>query len=205
MYKMKSFSIKTWSEIDVEAIRHSGKKCMNEKHLEIALDYKKLASNKTQHYSDEFKKRRCELQDCEDFQPCRKFIAEELAVHLIIDIKTVKAAELKIKLDFNQLDPIMTKRESIRLRIRKAFPNEKIIEDFYVKEFDYMINFYLPKRKLAIEVDELGNFDGDQITENKRQKKLEEHLGCTFIRINPDEKYFSDYDGLGKIQTFIDK
>ena len=56
-------------------------------------------------------KKRCEIQDCEDFQPCRKFIAEELAVHLIIDIKTVKAAELKIKLGFNQVDPIMSKQE----------------------------------------------------------------------------------------------
>ena len=59
------------------------------------------------------KKRRYELQDCEDYQPCRKFISEELAVHLIIDIKTVKAAELKIELGFNQVDPIMSKQESI--------------------------------------------------------------------------------------------
>ena len=44
-----------------------------------------------------FKKRRYEIQDCEDFQPCRKFIADELAVHLIIDMKTVNAGELKIR------------------------------------------------------------------------------------------------------------
>ena len=169
MYKKKSFSIKTLSKIDVEAIKHNGKKWINEKHLEKALGYKNLV-NKTQYYSNELKKRRCEIQDCEDFQPCRKFIAEELAIHLIIDIKTVKAAELKIKLGFNQLDPIMTKQQSIGLRIRKTFPNEEIIEDFYVKKFDYMIDFYLSKRKLAIEVDELGHFDRDQITENKRQK-----------------------------------
>ena len=33
-----------------------------------------------------------------------------------------------------------------------------------------MSDFYLPKRKLAIEVDELGHFDRDQTPENKRQK-----------------------------------
>ena len=198
MCKMKSFSLKTWSKIDVEAIKHNGKKWINEKHLEIAIGYKNLV-NKTRCYSDELKKRRCEIQDCEDFQPCRKLIAEELAIHLIIDIKTVKAAELKIKLGFNQVDPIMSKQKSIGLRKREAFPNEKIIDDFYFKEFDYMIDFYLSKRKLAIEVDELGHFDRDQITENKRQKKLEEYLGCTFIRINPDEKHFNAYDGLGEI------
>ena len=144
--------------------------------METALGYKNLVSNKTQYYSDKFKKKWLEIQDCEDFQPCRKFIAEELAIHLIIDIKTVKAAELKIKLGFNQLDPIMTKQQSIGLRIRKTFPNEEIIEDFYVKKFDYMIDFYLPKRKLAIEVDELGHEDRKQNKENKREKELEEHL-----------------------------
>ena len=121
MYKMKSFSIKTWNNNGVEAIKYDSKKWINEKHSEAPLGYKNLASNKTQFYSDKFKKRRCEIQDCEDFQPCRKFIAEELAIHLIIDIKTVKAAELKIKLGFNQVDPIMSKQESIGLRLKKTF------------------------------------------------------------------------------------
>ena len=71
-----------------------------------------------------------------------------------------------------------------------------------------MIDFYLPKRKLAIEVDEIkieDNKDGQQNKENKSQKELEDYLKCRFIRISPDEKDFSDYDGLGRIQTFIDK
>ena len=109
MYKMLAFSIKTWSKIGAEVIKYNNKKWVNEKHLERALGYKNLVGNKTQYYSDEFKKRRCEIQDCEDFQSCRKFIAEKLAIHLIIDIKTVNAAELKTILGFNQLDPIMTK------------------------------------------------------------------------------------------------
>ena len=59
------------------------------------------------------KERRYEIQDCEDFQSCRTFIAEKSAIHLILDIKTVKAGELKIKLSFNLLEPIMTKQQSI--------------------------------------------------------------------------------------------
>ena len=86
---MKSCSIKTWNNNGVKAIKYDGKKWITEKHLETALGYKNLASNKTQFYSDKFKKARCEIQDFEDFQPYRKFIAEELAVRLIIDIKTV--------------------------------------------------------------------------------------------------------------------
>ena len=93
----------------------------------------------------------------------------------------------------------MTKQEPIGSRIRKTFPNEEIIKNFYAKKIDYLTDFYLPKRKLAIEVDELGHFDRDQMTDNKRQKELEEYLACTFIKINPGEKDFSPYDGLGKI------
>ena len=97
----------------------------------------------------------------------------------------------------------MTEQESKGLRIRKIFSIEEIIQDFYIKKFDCMIDVHSPKRKLAVEVDELGYLARDQIIENKRQKELEEYLGYTFIRINPHEKDFSAYDGLGK--TFIDK
>ena len=54
---MKSFSIKTWSENVVEVIKYNGKKWINEKNLETALRYKNLICNKTQYYSDEFKKK----------------------------------------------------------------------------------------------------------------------------------------------------
>ena len=50
-----------------------------------------------------------------------KIFAEELAIHLIIDIKIAKAAELKIKLGFNQLNPIMTKQQSVGLRQKNHF------------------------------------------------------------------------------------
>ena len=80
---------------------------------------------------------------------------------------------------------------------------EEIIEDF--SALNYLIDYYFPKRKLAIEVDELGDKDRDQTKENERQKNLKEYLDCEFIRINPDEKDFSAYDELGKVQKFIDK
>ena len=99
-------------------------------------------------------------------------IAEELAIHWIIYFKIARASELEIKHGFNQLDSIMTKQESIGLEIKKTLSNEELIEDFYIKKFDYMIDFYLPKRKLAIDVDELGYCDRDQITKNKRQKRI---------------------------------
>ena len=60
---------------------------------------------------------------------------------------------------------------------------KKIIEDVYAKNFDYTIDFYLPERKLAVEVDELGHFDRDQITENKRQKELTNILGVHLLEL----------------------
>ena len=90
-----------------------------------------------------------------------------------------------------------------KLRLGKLFPNEDIIEDF--SALNYLIDHYFLKRKLAIEVDELGHKDRDKTKENKRQKDLKEYLDCVYIRINPDEKDFSAYDELGEVQTFIDK
>ena len=88
----------------------------------------------------------------------------------MLDTKTVKAGQLKIKLGFNQLDPTMIKQRSIGLRLRKLFSREEVIEDF--PALNYLIDFYFPKYKLAIEFDELGPDDKDQIKENKGLKDL---------------------------------
>ena len=95
-----------------------------------------------------------------DFEPCRNFIAEEFAVHLTTDIKTVQVAERKIKLGFNQVDPI-SKQESLGLRLKKPFLGEEIIEDF--SALNYLIAFYFLKYKLSIEIDELGHVDRDSL------------------------------------------
>ena len=42
---MKPFSIKAWSKIGAEVIKHNGKKWINEKDLEIGLGYKNLVNN----------------------------------------------------------------------------------------------------------------------------------------------------------------
>ena len=114
---MYRFNLNTWKKDNIEVVNYNGKKWINEKDLKKALDCKNFAGNKTQYYSNEFKKRRNEIQDCEHFQSCIKFIAEELAIHLILDTKTVKAGELKIKLGFNQFDLIITKQQSVGLRL----------------------------------------------------------------------------------------
>ena len=61
MCKIYIFSVNTWSKTDVEAIKYNGKNWIYEKQKTVG--YKNLAGNKTQYYSDKFKKRRCEIQD----------------------------------------------------------------------------------------------------------------------------------------------
>ena len=80
----------------------------------------------------------------------------------------------------------MSKQESIGLRLKKNFPGEEITEDF--SALNYLIDFYFPKCKLAVETDELDHADRDSVKENKRKTKIAEYLDCKFIRINPDKK-----------------
>ena len=77
------------------------------------------------------------------------------------------------------------------------FSKDEIIEDF--SALNYLIDFYFPKYKVAIEVDKLGHKDRDQTKENKRQKDLKEYLDCKFIRINIDEKNCDINDGFKKL------
>ena len=49
---MFTYNINTWSKIiGAEAIKHNHKIWINEKHLETALGYKNLVSNKTHYFS----------------------------------------------------------------------------------------------------------------------------------------------------------
>ena len=199
MYKMYTCSTKTWKKNGVEAINYDGEKWINQTQLGNALGHSNIAS-RTQYYSSEYKRKSYEIQDCEDYQPCRMFLKEELAVTIMMDTRT-KAVEFRAKFKNNQHDPILTKEQSIVSKIVKAFSNEKIIEQFFVlKE---KIDFYFPRHKLAMEVDELGHLDRNEEDETKRRKKLEERFRCTFDWINPDKENFDIFVELGKIESYI--
>ena len=55
-----------------------------------------------------FRRKRYEIQDCEDYQPCRMFLKEELAVTIMMETRTTKAVEFKAKFKINQHKPIST-------------------------------------------------------------------------------------------------
>ena len=65
------------------------------------------------------------MQDCEDYQPCKMFLKEELTVTITMDTRTTKVVEFRAKFKINQHDPILTKEQSIGSKIVKTFPNNK--------------------------------------------------------------------------------
>ena len=105
MHKMYTYSIKTWKKNDVEAINYEGKKWINRTQLGNALGYSNIAP-RTQYYSSKFKRKRYETQDCEDYEPCRMFLKEELAVTIIMD--TRKTNQLYLGLNLKSINTIQS-------------------------------------------------------------------------------------------------
>ena len=93
----------------------------------------------------------------------------------------------------------MTQEQSILTEIRSIFPNETIIFQYHV--LNYRIDAYLPKHKLAKEINELGHVD--RINDQERQLAVEKELDCKFIRINQPKERFNVFNEIGIIQIFI--
>ena len=67
----------------------------------------------------------------------------------------------------------------------------------------YRIDLYLPTLKLALEIDENNHADRDPSYEQTRQERIEEELGCKFLRINPDSPDFKLSSCIGRIMREI--
>ena len=157
----------------IEVIVVNNLKLLNGKHLENNLGHSNL-SMLTLKYVDCFKKQICELIDSK-YQPCRRFIREDLAIRLIMDTRTISSIDFKNKFGFNSQDSIMTQEQSILIKIKDSFSTEKIIFQHFV--LGYRVDAYFSKHKLAIEVDERGHNDRDLENEIEGQKALEKKIG----------------------------
>ena len=67
------------------------------------LDVANIA-DRTQYYSSEFKKMRCEIQECGKYQPCRIFIKNTLAVEITMSSVKTQAAIFRDGFGVNQHD-----------------------------------------------------------------------------------------------------
>ena len=61
------------------------------------------------------------------------------------------------------------------------------------------IGLYFHDYKLAIEIDENGQSDRNIEFEIKRQKAVEQEIGCKLIRIDPDKEDFNIFRAISEI------
>ena len=115
----------------------------------------------------------------------------------------------------------------VKSKIGTIFVNEKILEEYSVKNYEtdpyfyehykgkiqtdknecvyilFRIDLYFIEYFLAMEIDKKVILTGPLFLKKKRQKALEKKLNCEFIRINTSRKnYNADYEA-SRIQTFI--
>ena len=193
------YSLQKHGKNDVEAIEYGSEIWINQKHFEKKLDVANIA-DRTQYCSSEFKKMRCEIQECGKCQPCRMFIQNTLAVETTMSSVKTQAAIFKSKFGVKQHDKVLRKQQSLGLRLKKLFPSEDIIEEYFA--LHYRTDFTFKKHMLVVEIDEKGHADRDSDYEKRRQKELEK-LGYHFIRINPDKIDSNDYEEFGRVSTHI--
>ena len=186
----------------VEGIVFEGKKCLNEKHIEEQLEHSNFQAATLQ-YPPKLRKQRQKLQNCGNYQPCRKSLEEGFAKQVIIDCRTTPAVDFKAKSGFRQHDPIMTQDQSVLTKIMTVFAAEEIILQYNVS--GHRVDAYLLKYKLGIEIDEQGHNGRSIDYEIERKKAIERKLGCKFIRINPATENLNIFVELSRIQNLITK
>ena len=103
------FTAEAWKKNDVEVIEYGSEIWINQKHLEKKLDIANIA-DRTQYYSSEFKKMRCEIQECGKYQHYGIFIKNTLAVEITMSAVKTQAAIFREKFGVNQHDKVLRKQ-----------------------------------------------------------------------------------------------
>ena len=99
------------------------------------------------------------------------FIENTAAVEITMSAVKTQAAIFREKFGVSQHDKVLHKQQSLGLRLKKLFPNEDLIEQYFA--FHYRTDFTFKKHMLVVEIDEIGHADRDLDYEKKRQKELE--------------------------------
>ena len=110
--------------------------------------------------------------------------------------RTTPAHKFRTRLGFKQYDVILTKVQ-LALTIKSSSEGEYMQTQYNV--FSYSIELYFHDYKLAIEIDENGHSDRNIDYEIKRQKVIEQELGCKFVRIDPDKEDFDIFKTVREI------
>ena len=96
------------------------------------------------------KKMGCEIQESGRYQPCRVFIKHTLAVEMTMSSVKTQAVIFRDKFGVNQHDKVLRKQQSLGLRLKKLFPNEDIIEEYFA--LHYRTDFTFKKHMLVVQM-----------------------------------------------------
>ena len=83
---------------------------------------------------------------------------------------------------------MLTKEQSVLTNIVSSFEAKNMQTQYNV--LSYGIDSYFHDYNPATEIDEHGHIDRSIDYEIKRQKAIEQELGCKFLRIEPDKEDF---------------
>ena len=137
-----------------------------------------------------------------DSQKYDLYINEEGLHELVLSSKQPKALDFARALNIEvHKHKVASNEQSGVNTIMKVFNGENMITQFSFGK--YRIDLYFPKYKLAIECDENNHNNRDVGYEIARQKDLEQHLRCFFIRYNPDAVDFDIFIVINSIMKYI--
>ena len=124
------YSLQCMEKSNVEVIEYGGKVWINQGHVQEKLGIANIA-DRTQYYSDK----------CGKYQPCRMVIENSLAVEITMIAVKTQAAIFKTKFGVDQHDKVLRKQQSLGLRLKKLFPNESIMKEYfallYITDFTF--------------------------------------------------------------------
>ena len=123
---------------------------------------------------------------------------------LIDGVRAYRVLTLTKLLGIVTIDYKFIKKETSTChKILTVFKNENIKPQYSVKP--YLVDLYFPDYDLVIECDEHNHKDRGAIYEKKRQNHIENKLGATFIRFNPDDPDFDILNVISDIHYYMKK
>lgn len=136
------------------------------------------------------------------------FISLSAVTEILIRSRKPESIKLAALLNINVHQKFLMKETDIVSELDKFFTAANIrFEHQYLvgnkTGLHYVIDYYLPDYKLAIEIDERNHIGRDPVYEIERETHIRDKLGCEFIRCNPDSSKFSVAGLIGIIYTAI--
>jgi very-short-patch-repair endonuclease len=127
------------------------------------------------------------------------YINEAGVRRLVVKSQKPQASELAKQLGINEETRYLRKETEIVGFIQDVLTQLMIPFEFQKSVINYRIDLYLPRQKLAVEIDENNHADRDPCYEQAREERIRAELGCKFLRINPDAPDFKLSSCVGRI------